>query len=268
LFQDDAEGIRRPIGYWSRQLIPAEVNYSPTEKECLALVWGIQVLRPYLLWDEFDAHTDHYALRWLMTIKDPSGRLMRWRLRLSEFRFIPKYKKGMNNAIADMASRSDEEDLDQDISLEARDAHIDDIIALGEEELNVPTQISLEEITRAQEDDAFCLKVRYRIEIGEDIPFKDSETSGALTRTVNETPQIVIPKKLQPRFLSLAHRSLTQGHVGGRKMYRSMRRQHYFPGMVVACYNVVRDCTTCAKERVRIRKTTHFLKLFPATEPL
>jgi hypothetical protein len=105
LFQEDDKGRRKPIGYWSRQLTPPEVNYSATEKECLALVWGITVLRPYLLDAEFDAHTDHYALKWLMTISDPSGRLMGWRLRLSEFRFVVKYKKGKHNAIADMLSR-------------------------------------------------------------------------------------------------------------------------------------------------------------------
>ncbi len=54
---------------------------------------AIQTLRPYLLNVEFDSHTDHYALKWLMTITEPSGRLMRWRLRLSEYRFVIRYKK-------------------------------------------------------------------------------------------------------------------------------------------------------------------------------
>ena len=44
-------------------------------------------LRPYLLGDEFVLNTDHYALKWLMTVQNPSGRLLRWRLRLCEFRY-------------------------------------------------------------------------------------------------------------------------------------------------------------------------------------
>lgn len=41
----------------------------------------------------------------LMKVNDLSGRLIRWRLRLSEYDFEIKYKKGQNNAVADMASR-------------------------------------------------------------------------------------------------------------------------------------------------------------------
>ncbi|MGH0053544.1 MAG: Ty3/Gypsy family RNase HI domain-containing protein, partial [Sphaerochaetaceae bacterium] len=105
LFQTYPDGTRKPIGYWSRSLTSAEKNYSVTEKECLAVVYALLTLRPYLIMEKFTVHTDHASLRWLMTITDPSGRLMRWRLRLSEYDFDAQYKKGLKNCQADALSR-------------------------------------------------------------------------------------------------------------------------------------------------------------------
>ena len=65
----------------------------------------MKVLRPYLIYEKFTVHTDHAALAWLFSIEDPSGRLMRWRIRLCEYNFQIKYKKGSQNAQADALSR-------------------------------------------------------------------------------------------------------------------------------------------------------------------
>ena len=105
LFQIHENGVRRPIGFWSRTLTQSERNYSATERECLAAVFAVKTLRPYLLYDHFDLHSDHAALQWLFKIEDPSGRLMRWRLRLAEYSYDIKYKKDASNHHADAMSR-------------------------------------------------------------------------------------------------------------------------------------------------------------------
>ena len=104
LLQSYPDGTRHPIGFWSRSLTPAEKNYSVGEKECLAIVWAVQLLRPYLEGTHFDLYIDDHALKWMLSGSDHSGRLARWRLRLLEFDFSVAYKKGAKNTIADAIS--------------------------------------------------------------------------------------------------------------------------------------------------------------------
>jgi hypothetical protein len=48
LLQEQPEKSFRPIGYWSRHCNSAECNYSTTEREALAIVWGIRICLLYL----------------------------------------------------------------------------------------------------------------------------------------------------------------------------------------------------------------------------
>lgn len=94
-----------PIAYASRTLNKAEINYSTTEKELCAIVWGIKQFRCYLFGQKFKIITDHKSLTWLFGVKDPGSRLMRWRLKLEEYEYEIFYKSGTNNTNADSLSR-------------------------------------------------------------------------------------------------------------------------------------------------------------------
>lgn len=94
-----------PIAYASRTLNTSEINYSAIEKELLAIVWATKYFRPYLFGRKFTIYSDHKPLQWLFSIKEPNSKLLRWRLKLEEFDYQIKYKKGKLNKNADALSR-------------------------------------------------------------------------------------------------------------------------------------------------------------------
>lgn len=105
LTQEFVDG-EKVIAYASRTLTVPERNYSVTEKECLAIIWGIQKMRHYLEGYHFVIITDHQSLKWLNSIQSPSGRIARWALEMMQYDYEVRYRKGKHNVIADSLSRS------------------------------------------------------------------------------------------------------------------------------------------------------------------
>ena len=95
------------ISIYSRSLNSAEQSYPAIEKELLAIVEACRQFRPYIYGRKFMIETDHKPLTWLYSLKTPNARLTRWRLRLEEYKYIIKYKKGSQNYVADVLSRTE-----------------------------------------------------------------------------------------------------------------------------------------------------------------
>ena len=93
------------IYYASKTLSDAQLNYTTTEKELLAVVFALEKFRSYLLGSKVLVYSDHAALKHLLSKKNTKPRLIRWILLLQEFDLKIRDKKGSENVVADHISR-------------------------------------------------------------------------------------------------------------------------------------------------------------------
>ena len=74
----------------------AERSYCTTRKELLALVKSVQHFRPHLHGVKFTIRTDHAALKWLLSFREPEGQIARWIQQLQEYNFEVEHRPGKN----------------------------------------------------------------------------------------------------------------------------------------------------------------------------
>lgn len=86
----------------SRSLSRQERNFTTTERECLADMWSIEKLRCYIEGVPFTVKTDLYSLVWLQNLKEPTGRLARWAVRLEQFDFTIIHRKRKDKVVPNM----------------------------------------------------------------------------------------------------------------------------------------------------------------------
>ena len=95
----------RVVAYGSRSLNKSERNYCVTDKELLAVRYFVDYFRYYLLGRQFLLRTDHQAIKWLFSLKEPKGRIQRWIEILSAYDFQIEYRPGAKHGNADGLSR-------------------------------------------------------------------------------------------------------------------------------------------------------------------
>ena len=93
------------IYFISKNLSKAELNYTVTEKELLAIVHSLNKFRHYITGYQTFAHIDHAAIKYLMNKPDANAWIIRWLLLLQQFDLTIVDTPGKENIVADFLSR-------------------------------------------------------------------------------------------------------------------------------------------------------------------
>ncbi|KAK3890012.1 hypothetical protein Pcinc_006009 [Petrolisthes cinctipes] len=72
------DGSPHPVAFTSRKLLDRERRYATTEKEALAIIFGVKKFDFYLRGKEFLLETDHKPLVYLQSSRCSNDRIMRW----------------------------------------------------------------------------------------------------------------------------------------------------------------------------------------------
>lgn len=228
------------IAYASRTLSPAEQNYTITERECLAVVWSIAKFRPYLFGRQFSVITDHHALCWLSSLRDPIGRLGRWALRLQEYDFKVIYKSGKLHRDADCLSRHPVGPVDQtadnsDIPI----LHVSHWPNIADEQRR---DLFLKKIIEAVTTDANSPSSRYYT-IQNHILYRHN------FRQEGPSLLLVIPKHLQSTVLGELHDAPSAGHMGVLRTYARVKQRFYWPDMYRTVKRYISSCDSCQRRK-------------------
>lgn len=225
------------IAYGSRTLTKQEQKYSATERECLAVIWAVERFRPYIEGTKFTVVTDHHSLLWLNNLKDPQGRLARWALRLQPYDFQLVHRKGQENVVPDLLSRSTVPDVEEKAQC---------ALTLSSD---IKDNWYLKMVQRVKDDsEAYS---RWRFEDNQ-LWKKIEDKTTSLTEQLSW--KIVLPKDLRAQAMAECHDAPTAGHQGVAKTYKRMQQKYYWPKMRKDVATYVSKCKICQSTKYDNKK--------------
>ena len=100
--QENDDGKEAALYYLSRTLVGAELNYSPIEKVCLALIFAIQKLKHYMRAHTVKVISKADPIKYILSRPVLSGRLAKWAMLISQHDVVYVPQKAIKGqALAD-----------------------------------------------------------------------------------------------------------------------------------------------------------------------
>ena len=242
LSQKDSSGRERVIAYGSHKMNKHELGYYITRKELLALYYFTQHFKHFLYGKRFLLRTDHKAITFMMTTKNPiTPQFQTWINFLSGLDMRMEYRKGERHSNADAMSRNSCELCSQCQTTheEAKKGKIKTrILALHEEPNSFKWQNDNEEIEQIKKDLKQGRTNKWKLK--DDI-------------VATENNKYWIPRTNRTDFIEDMHKMLC--HAGSKKVFNYLRDDFDMKNMREKIKEVVQSCINCQKRKTLTAKT-------------
>ncbi|GFX61292.1 retrovirus-related Pol polyprotein from transposon 17.6 [Trichonephila clavipes] len=191
--------------------------------------------KPFLLGRKFKVFTDHKPLAGFLSNKNPSSKILRWKLALEEFNYDIHYIRGSLNSVADHLSR-----CINNITLALPDSK--DLIKMQHED---PVLSHI--MQKIDQNDVSPQVSNYFIN-GEGLLCHLSKRPSRSPRSNTTRKQVCIPHCLKARILESVH-SEYGGHLKFFKTYHRLSENFFWQNMYKDTKNFVRSCTVCLSRK-------------------
>ena len=264
LSQEDENGRKHPVAYYSKKLTPEESRYRTPDQELLAVVYSMKHWRHFL---EGARHqvivlSDHNNLRWFNTTTKLSRRQVGLWLKLSKFDYVIRHRSGITNPADKLSRRADymtEEPLLETPFL--------NLASIEPSTLNVPL-LNLSATVVPE-----TIRTRYAEAIAEDRdalgiisidPLPDGWSTSDGIVYFNE--KIYVPPALRVTVLEICHDNPLAGHFGQKRTIELVQRQFAWPGLSTFVKEYVKECYSCRRNKHSTHKAYGLLHPHPHPE--
>ena len=258
VLSQDVSGKEQVVAYYSRALNRSEMNYCATRRELLAVVRSIEHFHQYLYGVPFVLRTDHAALKWLSTFKQPQAQLARWLETLQSYNFTIEHRRGRQHSNADGLSRRPCDKFCSYCSRrEEQEKLVVNALDLGSEEIDQRDDAGLRWLIgkvqakskpEPSETAEKSTKIQQLVQRWESLEVIDGKLFHRWeTKGRRHHWQWVVPVKAVPTVLAQCHSSLEGGHFGFWKTLGKIKQYYFWPGMTSDTKVWCKTCYICCK---------------------
>ena len=263
---DQAEKHQRPlpIGFWSKKLNQCERNWSTMDREAYAVIWGLGATDAFVRGRKVKICTDHKNLLYILNAS--TGRLARWKSRLTEYEWSIEYLPGTRNLIADLMSRmtveADPIEIDREFCYAADlEEEIEVVISEDEEFIEREAIIKRDlggysrRLPPNWPKPLAALPTEEELRIEQYI-VNPNPRGAAWGRHSNGLvlygQRYWVPPKFRDQILDLVHLNGTLWHPGSRAMLKTLRGAYNWEYMQDSIGKYLKSCVTCQRTRAAI----------------